>query len=439
MKFFDREQEIEKLRQIEELSHKVSQFTVISGRRRIGKTSLVKEAYRGFPLLYFFVARKAESELCETFIETIRQMLDVPVAGSPKRFAEVFRFVMEIAKKQHVTLVIDEFQEFYRVNRSIYSEMQDIWDSNKNEASVNLLVCGSVNALLNKIFRDNKEPLYGRQTNSLRIDAFTTVVLKEIMREYAPKYSKEDLLSLYLLTGGVAKYVELLVDGDCLTHERMLNAFFEKDSYFLGEGKNMLIDEFGKEYGVYFSIISLIAQGHNTRGDIENRLGMELGGYLKKLVDDYGLISKQQPMFETAINKNVHYAVEDSFLRFWFRFVHKYSYIIEAGGLEKLRELVKRDYATYSGMVLEQYFRNSMIESGEYTRIGYWHDRNGENEIDIIAADELKKKVKICEVKRQKKEVDMRILTEKAGVFFQTTKKYGRYQVEYQGLSMEEM
>ncbi len=259
------------------------------------------------------------------------------------------------------------------------------------------------------------------------------------MREYAPKYSKEDLLSLYLLTGGVAKYVELLVDGDCLTHERMLNAFFEKDSYFLGEGKNMLIDEFGKEYGVYFSIISLIAQGHNTRGDIENRLGMELGGYLKKLVDDYGLISKQQPMFETAINKNVHYAVEDSFLRFWFRFVHKYSYIIEAGGLEKLRELVKRDYATYSGRVLEQYFRNSMIESGEYTRIGYWHDRNGENEIDIIAADELKKKVKICEVKRQKKEVDMRILTEKAGVFFQTTKKYGRYQVEYQGLSMEEM
>lgn len=439
MRFFDRKQEIQKLHDIERLSCNVAQFTVMSGRRRIGKTSLLREAFRDCEMVYLFVARKAEADLCLTFQSVIEESLGVPSMGTAHSFADIFRYLMMVSKNRHFTLVIDEFQEFYRINSSIYSEMQNIWDANKSESKINLVVCGSVNSLLNKIFRDNKEPLFGRQTNMMKLRAFAPSVLKEIMAEYHPTYSADDLLTLYMLTGGVAKYVEIFVDHMKLTHDEMMSMVFERDSYFLNEGKVMLIDEFGKDYGIYFSILSLISQGVNTRGNIEDMLKMEIGGYLSKLIDDYELVKKTQPVFEKSANKNVHYALTDQFLCYWFRFVYKYSYILEVGGNQKLLDKAKADYKTYSGRCLEDFFRDKMIESGKYTQIGYWHDRKGENEIDIIAADEMSDTVTFYEVKRQSKDVNIGILHAKKDVMLQTTKRYADYSIECRGLSMDDM
>lgn len=438
MRFFDRKNEIEKLRKIEELSYKVAQFTVISGRRRIGKTSLVQQAYDKKQWIYLFVARKSESELCDSFVESINEATNITMPKGTKHFAELFRFLMELAETRHLTVMIDEFQDFNRVNPSIFSEMQNIWDSHKNRAKINLIVCGSVNSLINKIFHDDKEPLYGRHTEMLTLHPFTPSTLKEIMQEYKPDYTADDLLALYMTTGGVAKYVELFVDWACLTRKEMLDRYFQKDSYLLGEGKGMLIEEFGRDYGTYFSILSLIAQGHNTRSVIEEMLGVQISGYIKNLTEDYGLIVKRQPLMEKSSNKNVHYFLNDEFLRFWFRYVFKYSYMTESGANQKLREIVERDYTTYSGRVLENWFVETLIEQGEYTRIGYWHDRKGENEIDIIAADELNDKVMFCEVKRQADNIDIPILKTKAETFMKSTHSFSKYEMEYKGLSLDD-
>ncbi|MED9995745.1 MAG: AAA family ATPase, partial [Paludibacteraceae bacterium] len=134
MRFFDRQQEFEKLREIEDLSHQVAQFTIITGRRRIGKTEMVKKFFENKTMLYFFVARKAESDLCNIFIDEIRTKLNIPMLDSKgMSFASVFKFIMELSQTQHINLFIDEFQDFYRVNPSIYSDMQNIWDSYKNK------------------------------------------------------------------------------------------------------------------------------------------------------------------------------------------------------------------------------------------------------------------------------------------------------------------
>ena len=439
MKFFDRKTEIEKLKEIDKRSDSLAQFTVLTGRRRIGKTSLLKKAYEGKSFVYLFVARKAERELCESFRESIVETLGLPMVGRVGKFAELFRFLMDLSTTRQLTVVIDEFQEFYRVNPSIYSDMQNIWDSYKDKAKMNLIVCGSVNSLINRIFRDKKEPLYGRQTAMMKIEAFTPSVLKEIMTTYSPQYSKEDLLALYLFTGGVAKYVEMLVDRGCMTKEQMLDAILERDGFFLEEGKSMLIEEFGRDYGNYFSILSLISQGHNTRGDIENILEIEAGGYIKKLMDDYGLIAKKQPLFEKSLNKNVHYELGDNFLRFWFRFIFRYSYIIEAGGYDRLRQIVERDYESYSGRVLEKYFADKLKEKGIYTRMGYWHSRNGENDIDIITHDELDNRAEFYEVKRQKKDIDIDLLKQRTAVFLQSTHEFKKSKIICAGLSMKDM
>lgn len=439
MRFFDREREIANLQKTGGLSLKAAQFTVLTGRRRIGKTSLVLNAYGDAPLLYFFVARKAESELCQGYARQLEQMSGLPVIGEVSRFSEVFRFVMEMAKAKPVTLMIDEFQEFLKINKSVYSDMQDVWDRNKQDAKINLIVCGSVNSLMNKLFRDKKEPLYGRQTATMKLRPFTTSVLKKIIAEYNPSYSNEDLLALYLLTGGVAKYVEMFVDRGLLSWADMLDAVFERDSYFLDEGKAMLVEEFGRDYGMYFTILSLIAQGHNTRSDIEGILKTQVGGYLSKLICDYELVAKRQPLFEKSPNKSVHYAIGDKFLNFWFRYVYKYDYMLEIGANDKLRQLAGKNYFTYSGQVLEAWFRDKLAETGGYTRIGYWHDRRGENEIDIIAVDDLERRAEIYEVKRQARDIDLAVLRAKADVFLKTTGRFEGYDISFGGLSLEDM
>ena len=441
MRFFDRETEFEKLKEIENLSHEVAQFTIITGRRRIGKTEMVKKFYENKTMLYFFVARKAEADLCDIFIDEIRVKLNIPMLNTKgMSFAAVFKYIMELSLTQHITLFIDEFQDFYRVNPSIYSDMQNIWDSYKNKAHINLIVAGSVNTLMNKIFKNKKEPLFGRQTDTIHVRPFRPSVLKEIMSEYCPDYKKSDLLALYTLTGGVAKYVELFIDRKKFTESKILDMFFDRDSYFLPEGKNMLVDEFGKDYGIYFSILTLIAQGRNTRSDMESALNIkELSGYLKNLTEEYGLINKMQPIYEKSTNKNVHYTIDDQFLRFWFRFVYKYTHIIEAGGNEKLRTIAERDFTTVSGKSLESYFYEMLKETGNYTRLGYWHDRKGENEIDIIAEDEVENKIEFIEVKRQSKNFDEDILKTKSEAFIKTVGSFKGYEIELKGLSMEDM
>lgn len=118
-------------------------------------------------------------------------------------------------------------------------------------------------------------------------------------------------------------------------------------------------------------------------------VGKEIGGYLTKLEKEYEIISKKQPLFEKSSAKNVRYIIEDNFFTFWFRFIYKYSYMLEIENYGSVKMIIGRDYETFSGLMLERYFKRVLIEQQAYTRIGGWWDRKGENEIDIVAENEL--------------------------------------------------
>lgn len=439
MKFFDRTEEIASLREVRGLAKGNAQFTVVTGRRRIGKTSLVWKAYEDEPFLYFFVARKAEGDLCEDYQNEMESKLGIPTMGRAERFADVFEYLMKLSMEHPITLFIDEFQEFFRVNKSVYSDMQRIWDMYSPKARINLVVCGSIYSMMTKIFKDKKEPLYNRQTRFMTVRPFAPAVLKDILAEYNPGYKAEDLLALYSFTGGVAKYVQLLVDAGATTKSKMLRQIIKADSIFLGEGKAILIEEFGKDYGIYFSILSAIARGKTSRSEIENVVGREIGGYLTKLEKEYELIAKKQPLFEKSSIKNVRYMIEDNFFTFWFRFIYKYNYMLEIENYESVRTIIDRDYETFSGLMLERYFRRVLVERKAYTRIGGWWDRKGENEIDIVAENELDNRATFFEVKRKTENIDLTALQAKAAIFLRATGEFKDYTISYKGLSMDDM
>lgn len=436
MKFYDRIDELALLSRTEELAQTTAQMTFVVGRRRIGKTSLLIKATEHSKALYFFVAKKNEILLCSEFVEQIKQNFDTPLFGEIKTFKELFGFILELSKTHHFTLIIDEFQEFFSVNPAIFSEMQHLWDSNKQNSQLNLVLCGSVYTLMSKIFENAKEPLFGRATQRIELKAFNIATLKEILSDFSPHYTNDDLLAFYLFTGGVAKYVELLVQAKAFTLETMCNEIFAENSLFINEGKNVLIEEFGKDHGNYFSILSLIASGKTSRVEIESILQIQTGGFLDRLEKDYNLIKKIRPVLAKPASRNLKYEIEDNFLKFWFRFIYKYHSAVEAGNLTYLKKILLRDYPAYSGKLLEKYFIEKLKLEKKYNTIGTYWERGNQNEIDIVAVDDLDKTVLFAEVKRNANNISLKKLKEKSSKLLY---QYKGYQVNYRGFSIDDM
>ena len=205
---------------------------------------------------------------------------------------------------------------------------------------------------------------------------------------------------------------------------------------FIDEGRNLLITEFGKNYGTYFSILSEIANGHYTQGEIESALGgTAIGGYLSKLENVYNLITRERPIFaKPGTKKNVRYIIE-----------RNRSYI-ELQNFDDLRQLAKADYPTYSGRVLEKYFKQKLAETGGFKEIGSWWEtkssigkqRINSYEIDIVALKSSGKKALIAEVKRvPENNYSHTVFMEKVEHLKQ--KEMSKYDIETQVLGLKDM
>jgi len=149
MRFYNRDKELKKLRSIEEQSKESSKMTVLVGRRRIGKTKLIKEAFD--KKVYLFVSRKSEALLCEEFVSIVEVTLDIKVHGTYHSFSKLFEYLIDLSQSNPFTLVIDEFQEFLHINASLYSELQNIWDEYKDRTKLNLVLSGSIFSLMKKL------------------------------------------------------------------------------------------------------------------------------------------------------------------------------------------------------------------------------------------------------------------------------------------------
>ena len=438
MRFYDRESEQQLLSNVLRYSKKEARMTVLMGRRRIGKTELSLRCGDD-TVLYFFVGKKAEALLCQDFVQEITSKLGVPVLGQANSFSEVFRFVLHLSETRPFTLIIDEFQNFQKVNPTVFSNMQRDWDLNKSKSHLNLIISGSVFTLMKKIFEDYEEPLFGRANEKITLEPFRTDVLKEILHDFNPDYTPEDLLALFSITGGVAWYVTLLLDRGKTSWRKMLGALTEENSPFINEGKNILIEEFGTDYVIYFSILTCIASGMKTSAEIKNELGIDnISSYLSRLEDYYGLITKYQPIFAKESSKKVRYQLNDCFLIFWFRFFFKYQALVENKALKALDTIIRRDYSGVSGLMMERYFVRKFQEQGQYV-IGKWWDRKGFNEIDLVVVDPIGKEAWAYELKKDESRYNEESFKKKVDIMVQQTPELHKMKIHIGSLSKSDM
>jgi AAA+ ATPase superfamily predicted ATPase len=406
------------------------------GRRRVGKTALLMKAEKGGKLLYLFVSRNSEAVLCSQFQQQAVESLGLQIFGTINRFCNLFEQLLIFATTTHYTLIIDEFQDLERVNPVIFSEIQNLWDKYKDQIKINFIVCGSIYPLMTKIFENEKEPLFGRLTSKITVKPFTISVLKNILKDYNSKYTAEDLLLLYAITGGVPKYVSLLMDNGAASFKTMLEFVTRIDSPFLSEGKDLLVSEFGRDYNTYFSIIQLIASGKNKQSEIDSIIGKNTGAYLANLESQYSFLVKSKPMFAKPESRNANWIIEDHFLCFWFRFIYPNQYLIEMGKLDLLKNYISSHYEQYSDLVLKNYFRQKFAEEKNITTVGNCWDSKGENEVDLIALNDFEKTATIAEIKQNPKKIDLQVLAIKAS---RLQKQLSQYTATLKALSLGDM
>lgn len=434
MKFYNRDLERQQLlKWSQQAAEGQSSLTLMVGRRRVGKTALLNETYQGESALYLFISRKSEALLCEEFADQIRTQLGIPIYGQPKQLREIITILFEYAEQNPLTLILDEFQDVSRVNASFFSDLQNLWDQFRSRCNLHLICCGSIYSLMTRIFQDSKEPLFGRADHRLNLQPLKSSYIAELLMNQQ-RYSPENLLTWYSLSGGVPKYLEWLSQTDASVG--LWQEWLSEHSLVIEEGKYRLAEECGGEQSTYFSILACIASGKTSRSDIESVLEVSVGPFLQRLEGEFDIIQRIQPVLSTPKSRQVKYRIQDAFLSFWFRFIYRYRSAVEIGNVEFLQQVIQRDFATYSGEWLERLFQEQLAATGKYSVIGNYWESGNKNEIDIVALNELDKTALIAEVKRNPKNIRLSKLKEKA---VKLEQKLKGYEIEYRGLSLDDL
>ena len=440
MKFIGRKTELAKLNAEYERD---SSFVVIYGRRRVGKTTLIKEFLKDKTAFYFLATEELESQSMKRLAGVVARTTNNTLLQKATfaDWLELFQIIADYKSEEKKVLVIDEFPYLVKTNSAFPSVLQNAWDEILKDSNVMLILSGSLIGMMQKHALSYDSPLYGRRTAQMRLAPLSFSEIYTVQ-----KMSFEKAVEQYAVTGGVPKYLEFFEDGREL-EERLKETVLSK-SGFLYEEPNFLLKSESVTAVNYFSIIKAIADGNHKLGKIAGALGQEtsaLTPYLATLAD-LGFIEKRTPVTEKNPEKSRKglYFIADNFIRFWFRYVYPYKGELELDNMQIVIDEMDKDFTTgFVAFVYEDICKNifvNLCKNGAIpfapSRIGsYWlNDYDGDTEIDIMAVDSQNKLIFAGECKYHVKPVDAPVyfaLKEKVANASEIKKAYPGYDVIY--------
>lgn len=386
MRFYGRERELQLM---EHLYARAPSFLVVTGRRRIGKTELIKEFCRGKPALYLYVdANKSITALMEEFGRLAAEALNLPGyirTDTPETFLE-FLFSYD----QPLIVVFDEFQRFLKIHPSFISQMQRFWDLAGRDSHLFIIISGSSVGMIREIFLLGDAPLFRRADNILTLRPFSPRECFVILGDLGVQDPVEQL-NLYLLFGGTIYYYTFLEKYGCTNLESALDQLILSDLAPLGrEMSDVVVEEFGREYATYYEILGAIALGKRTLKEIADLVSLpstSLPPYMRDLVDLLGIIEYRVPVTERGKRSKMgRYIFVDNFLRFYARFIYRNMSLYESGRFALLKGRILGEWKGFSGWAFEEMARTLLARNlaEGYEEIGTWWNRRGD-EIDLLA------------------------------------------------------
>jgi uncharacterized protein len=416
MRFYGREKELSVLKQLRETAWtKGSRILVITGRRRIGKTRLALESVHKKNHIYFFTKKKRIEEIILEWSNDIKNTLGEVFYGNFSSFEEFVRFLFDYSRKRPLVLIFDEIQNLLSSEPSAFGTFQKIFDMEKEKSNALLIFTGSSYTLMEKIFKNSKEPLFGRASEIMRLSYLPLKIQSDILKDNSLD-SGMDLLHLYSIFDGIPKYIEELIDlGEKSFKERLSYLVTQRD-FIWEEGDNLIREEFGRDYSSYFSILSAISRGRRKLNEIEEYTGIkDAGAYIKNLEDIYNMIERRLPITSRSKKERKgRYYIRDNFLDFWFRFIESKRNLKEIGKTEQAFSEIWQELPSYEGRKLEEMAIRKIIEENpdnlRFSKAGKYWDRKGKIEIDAVLWDQVNKKVYLYEVKINKNKINKAVM-----------------------------
>lgn len=417
--FYGRRRELEALQRI--LGRGRWFFARISGRRRIGKTTLIQQALAATgprDVLYIQIPDSTSVGVLSAVGDAMDLFgLDRARFPTPSNLRELARLIGELCSAGYI-VVIDEFQYFSR--RALYeftSHLQAVVDGLSSRAETvpgGLFVLGSLHAELMALLEDRSAPLYNRTTDHIELDHLDIGSLRTLLRTHADD-DPSRLLFLWNLFEGVPKFYRDCYEQGVLAADRaevLARMFFDSSSPLRTEADNWFLSELKGQYDV---VLKFVARSPGcTHGELVNFIReispmttQQVGGYLKILIERYRMVEKRLPIFEKGAAKKSRYYLRDNFLRAWLSSLATSVASINFRPEEALIAQADARLAESEGFGLERlvgllYEERSRKAVGDFAlthRIeGYW-DR-AKTEIDLVALDEASRTIRFGSCKR---------------------------------------
>ena len=390
MNFIGRKEELNTL---EKEFRRDGSFVVIYGRRRIGKTTLIKEFIKDKQAFYFLATEEVESQSMKRLAGVVARVTGNSMLQRVTftDWLDLFREIANYRPEEKKVLVIDEFPYLVKTNAAFPSILQNAWDEILKDSNVMLILCGSLISMMQKHALSHDSPLYGRRSAQIRLKPLPFTDLYAVQGQPFSQAVEQ-----YSVTGGVPKYIETFCNYTDIfeaIEENVLNS-----QSFLYEEPYFLLQKEVSEIGSYFSLIKAIAMGNRKLSDIATNLGLKQTGLTKylKVLMDLDLVEREVPVTETAPEKSKSglYRIADNFIAFWFKFVYPYRAYLEKGETAFVLSQIKKGFAqNYASFVYEDVCREKMWElsaantwSFHFDKVGrYWGAKAGE--IDIVGID----------------------------------------------------
>jgi len=401
--FVNREKELEILN--DEYDSIDFRFSVLYGRRRVGKTTLIKKYIELKPSIYFLVTLESEHIILKRFQDIIADFFDDDFLRDIelKDIKQLFTYITSKQQKQKLIIIIDEFQYLSKINRSIPSQFQYIVDEILKDSNIHLILCGSIISMMYEQTLSYNSPLYGRRTSAIKLEALKF----QYLDHFFPGKNQNELIELYAVLYGVPKYLEMFKDTKDIFRSIEKN-ILSTSAYLYDEPRYILQNEVNEPI-TYFTILEVIASGEHKIGNIASKLNknvQNITSFISKLIE-LDIIYKDVPITEQnpAKSKKGLYFIKDNFFRFWFLYVLNHKSQLELDNTKFVLNKIKQNFSGYVAKTYEDIAIQYTLENYQLLKCGRWWNKN--SEIDIVGIAEDHMLVGECKYSNKKVGIDI--------------------------------
>jgi len=393
--FVNREQELDFLNR--KYAENSPQMIVLYGKRRIGKTEIIKKFMEDKEGVYILCTNDSEQENIKEMKNKFASLTGKNYFRdiNPSSFYELFQYLSEEMGTKKAVIAIDEFPYLIELNRGVVSVFQKICDELLVKNNIFLILCGSSMGMMETEVLGYKSPLYGRRTGEWKVSPMSF----QHMNSFFKNYEKTDLFRIWAICGGVPYFLRKL-DSSLSVEENIREKILKKGEVLYNEPRILMREEF-REPKVYTLILKYLSLGYNKQGEISSVTGIEKGNLSKYLsvLQNLHFIEHVLPL---GRRKGGIYEINDPFFRFWFRFVYPNMSDLEMGLVDVVYSRISSQINAYYGkqferLVIEEMKSGRRPQPFPFTDVRPWWHK--ENEIDAVAINHETKQILFSECK----------------------------------------